>query len=37
MGSPILLLMPVVLQDGIADSNTLVANISARIIGGRRD
>src|ERR1700674_2472882 len=34
MGSPVLLLMPVILKNGVAHSNALVTNIGARIIRG---
>jgi hypothetical protein len=31
------LLRPVILKDGIADGDALVANVGARIVGGRGD
>ena len=37
MGGPILLLMAVIFENGVADSNTLVTNVGARIIRGGGD
>ena len=37
MGSPILLLMPVIFENGVTDPNALVTNVGARIIRGGGD
>ncbi len=37
MRRPVLLLVPVVFKDRIADGDALVANIGARVVGGGGD
>jgi hypothetical protein len=37
MVGTIRLFLPVVLEDGIADSNTLVTDVGARVVAGRRN
>jgi hypothetical protein len=37
MGGAVLLLMPIVFEDRIADSDAFIANISARVVARGRD